>query len=375
MKLAFCLTFFFPYGGMQRDFIRIARECHRRGHEITVFAYVWEGDVPDWVNLRRIPIRARSNHRLVREFAAKVQQALLQEQYDVVVGFNKIPGLDVYFAADSCFVAKRQYRHALMRINPRYRIYAELERAVFAKDAHTKILAISPTETAKYKHHYHTPSSRFVTLPPGVNEDRKPPQNVADIRHRIRQQWGITDEQFLLVSVGSQFRIKGVDRTLKALASLPVAVKEKTHLIVIGHEKKLPVYQKLVNKLGLQKHVHFLGAREDVPDFLFAADLLVHVARTENTGAAIVEGLVAGVGVLVTGNCGYAYFVKEAHAGEVLPEPFQQKRLNAALLGVLDKSKLGGFGQRAKAYVEKEDMFSLISAAVDVIEESAREVG
>ncbi len=37
MKLAFALFKYFPYGGLQRDFIRIAGLCRDRGHEIHVY--------------------------------------------------------------------------------------------------------------------------------------------------------------------------------------------------------------------------------------------------------------------------------------------------------------------------------------------------
>ena len=47
MQLAFILYKYFPFGGLQRDFMRIALECQRRGHAIRVYAMIWEGDVPE----------------------------------------------------------------------------------------------------------------------------------------------------------------------------------------------------------------------------------------------------------------------------------------------------------------------------------------
>ena len=37
MQLAFCLYKFFPFGGLQRDFLRIALACQARGHAIRVY--------------------------------------------------------------------------------------------------------------------------------------------------------------------------------------------------------------------------------------------------------------------------------------------------------------------------------------------------
>ena len=46
MQLAFVLYKYFPFGGLQRDFMRIALECQQRGHQIRVYTLIWEGDIP-----------------------------------------------------------------------------------------------------------------------------------------------------------------------------------------------------------------------------------------------------------------------------------------------------------------------------------------
>ena len=45
----------------------------------------------------------------------------------------------------------------------------------------------------------------------------------------------------------------------------------------------------------------------------------------------ILEAIVSGLPVLTTATCGYAFHVKDAAAGRVLPAPFRQDELNAAL--------------------------------------------
>ena len=46
MQLAFCLYKYFPFGGLQRDFLRIALACQARGNAIRVYVLEWEGDIP-----------------------------------------------------------------------------------------------------------------------------------------------------------------------------------------------------------------------------------------------------------------------------------------------------------------------------------------
>ncbi|MDX9838614.1 MAG: glycosyltransferase family 1 protein, partial [Azoarcus sp.] len=64
MQLAFCLYKYFPFGGLQRDFLRIALACQSRGHDIRVYVLEWEGEVPPGFDVIKVPVSAMLNHRL-----------------------------------------------------------------------------------------------------------------------------------------------------------------------------------------------------------------------------------------------------------------------------------------------------------------------
>src|SRR5690606_2387348 len=108
MQLAFVLYKYFPFGGLQRDFLRIALECQRRGHGIRVYTPIWEGEVPAGFDVRVAPVKALFNHRRNEKFSAWLAADLARDPVDRVVGFNKMPGLDVYYAADGCYEDKAQ---------------------------------------------------------------------------------------------------------------------------------------------------------------------------------------------------------------------------------------------------------------------------
>ena len=98
MKLAFCLFRYFPFGGLQRDFLRIANMCLARGHSVDVYTWDWEGEMPDELRVFILPVMGLTNHKRRESFSKKVGFMLAEKQYDTVVGFNKMPHLDVYFA-------------------------------------------------------------------------------------------------------------------------------------------------------------------------------------------------------------------------------------------------------------------------------------
>lgn len=101
MQLAFTLFKYFPYGGLQRDFLRIALACQARGHAIRVYVLSWQGDIPQGFEVVQVPAKALTNPRRYAKFSAwACARTWRRRPADRVVGFNKMPGLDVYYCAD-----------------------------------------------------------------------------------------------------------------------------------------------------------------------------------------------------------------------------------------------------------------------------------
>ncbi|MDM8348418.1 glycosyltransferase family 4 protein [Pseudomonas sp. sp1636] len=368
MQLAFILYKYFPFGGLQRDFLRIALECQQRGHAIRVYTPIWEGEIPAGFEVVVVPVKALFNHKRNEKLTAWVEADLARRPVARVIGFNKMPGLDVYYAADGCFEDKAQtLRHPIYRKWGRYKHFADYERAVFAPEAKTAILMISEVQQPLFVKHYHTPRQRFHLLPPGIAQDRRAPANAGEIRAGFRREFGLADDQLLLVQIGSGFKTKGLDRSLKAVAALPRELRQRSRLIVIGQDDPR-TFQLQAKALGIAEQVQILKGRSDIPRFLLGADLLIHPAYNENTGTVLLEALVAGLPVLVTDVCGYAHYIRDADAGRVLPSPFVQERLNHCLADMLaDDRRRAFWGRNGLAYAGCADLYSMPQRAADVI--------
>ena len=373
MQLAFCLYKFFPFGGLQRDFLRIALACQARGHAIRVYTLEWSGEVPGGFEVVVVPVKAFSNARRYERFCHWVLRDLAGRPADRVIGFNKMPGLDVYFAADPCYEEKaRTLRNPLYRLSGRYRHFAAYERAVFAAESKTEILMISQVQQPFFEKHYGTPTSRFHLLPPGIAPDRRAPVNAAEIRADFRREFALADDDLLLLQVGSGFKTKGLDRSLKALSSLPEALKSRTRLIVIGQDAP-SLFLRQAKSLGVNERVSILPGRNDIPRFLLGAELLIHPAYNENTGTVLLEALVAGLPVLATAVCGYAHYIEEARGGRVVPEPFNQPMLDAMLAEMLaDGAARAEWKANALAFAETADIYSNAERAADLIQKGAQ---
>jgi UDP-glucose:(heptosyl)LPS alpha-1,3-glucosyltransferase len=368
VKLAFVVSLWFPFGGMQRSLLRIAETCVARGHEVDIYTGEWQGERPQGIRVIELDTKASTNHRSNDLLATRFAEAVVGKDYDCRVGFTKLPGLDVYYAADPCYVARAaESKPAIYRWFPRYRTFRRQENAVFQRGANTELMLIAHQERDKFQHYYGTEPDRFHLLPPGINRERLLQDADRDRdRETLRRELGLQEHERMILVVGSRFRTKGVDRVIQAFAALPGRLRESSRLVVVGHGRAGP-FQRQAKISGVGERVLFTGTREDVPRFYYAADCLVHAPRSENTGTVLIEAMICGLPVLVTGNCGFAYHVEDARSGMVLQEPFDQERLNRALAEFLDSDCVQEWSENGPVYCEQTDLYSLIERAADVI--------
>ncbi|MDH3644949.1 MAG: glycosyltransferase family 4 protein [Gammaproteobacteria bacterium] len=373
MQIGFCLYKYFPFGGIQRDLFKLIDECLRRGHSVRVYVAKWNAPMRDDIEVLVAPVKALTNHVLYERYAGWVAEHLEAHPVDLLVGLNKMPGLDVYYAGDSCYEEKaRTQRSAIYRLLPRYKHFARFERAVFMPDSATEILTISDNQTPFFRKHYDTPVARFHALPPGIDRDRAAPDNLAEIRAEFRAEFAVADDEHLLLFLGSGFIKKGLDRALLAVRSLPARLLERTRLMVVGGDNA-EYFRRMAMRLGIADRVQFFSGREDVPRFLFGADSLLLPAYDENAGMVILEAMIAGLPILVTGNCGYAHYVAEAGAGLISPMPFEQDRFDSQLVELMTSDARDSWRSNGRALAADDEIYRLAEVAVDFFERFAFE--
>lgn len=367
MKIVFTLFHYFPYGGLERDMLAMARACKTRGHEVVIYTQNWQGELPSDLQVVVLPVRGGTNHGRAQAFARAFTQLAARETTALVVGFNKMPGLDVYFAADTCFAQKvYEERGWFYRWSSRSRTYLALERAVFDPASQTQILLISPAQQSIFQRYYQTPAARLQLLPPGIRRDRIMPADYAMQRQQWRARLGVTDETYVLLMVGSDFKRKGLARSLRALAMLPLEFKSRCQLWVAGQDGAAP-YLHLAKQLGVAEQFCVLGARDDIPALLWSADVLLHPAHSEAAGAVLLEAMVAGLPVITSDVCGYAHYVESWQLGRVLDDAEVDDQMANTIVAIaaIDANV---WRARAQLLIENGDVFSMMEKAVAVIE-------
>ena len=374
MKIAFCLHKYFPYGGQQRDFKRIALACQQRGHQVIVYTFEWQGEKCPGFEVVIVPKKGSSNHARNQFFSRWIADYRITHPDDVLVGFNKMAGLDIYFAADVCYAAKTAKEKGLFyKLTPRYRSYCRAENAVFSRNSDTEILVLTPQQQSDFIQFYDTPVERFHLLSPGIDSQLYSSQQRDDYREETRQRLNLTGDDFFLLQVGSDFRRKGVKRSIAAIAALPSNLKNRVTFWVVGADNATSC-RHYAEQLGIASQVHFHQGRDDIPQLMAAADLLLHPAHQEAAGIVLIEALASGLPVICTEICGNAPYLSAAGNGKVISEPFEQEILNQALSTSLnDPHQLASWSQAALEYCEQHDVYRLPEQAADIIEKRVKD--
>lgn len=363
MRIAIGIVKLFPAGGLQRDCVRLARILAGRGHDVTLFTAEnkWPLDPPP-CQIVVLRVRAYTNHRFDLKFARQLAAATATG-FDRVIGFNKLIGLDFYYCGDPSIQVRN--RSPLERSLPRHRIQAMLERESFGPLQRTHIFALTESSATSYRDAWATQEQRITVLQPSIDPTRQRPDlRSAEHRAEVRASLGLTTTQMVWLWIGAQPHVKGLDRVLAALHRMP-----DTTLLVAGIAPDSIEANRGRNTLPPNiGNVRFLGFREDIPNLMSAADVLVHPSRLDVTGQVILEAIVNGLPAVVTGRCGFAEHVEKSGAGIVLPEPFEQSALDAALARLRDRALVESMSLAGIRYGRDTAPTSGLDQAADVIE-------
>jgi glycosyltransferase involved in cell wall biosynthesis len=101
----------------------------------------------------------------------------------------------------------------------------------------------------------------------------------------------------IIGSVGRLTYQKGLDVLLDALAQLPFI---NVHLIVAGTGEERERLREQARRLGIDRRVHLVGYRKDIPQWLGALDVYVQPSRFEGAPNALLEAMAAGCPIVAT---------------------------------------------------------------------------
>ena len=347
MRLALAISSLFPSGGLQRDCVNIARLLKEAGSDVVIVT----ADHRERMNSYGVPIEVWSSSALTNpgrdlQLGNKLAAAS-GTRFDRIVGFNKMPGLDVYYCGDPPY--SNLNRSALKRFFPKFRAQQMLERCCFGPQTNTALLVLQRSQQTAYREIWKTLPDRFRILSPTLDPARRRPElRTTTGQPALRNKLDVSVNDWLWLSIASAPAVKGVDRTIRAMSVFTDAFLSIAGVSAGSRNGRW--IMRLARSWGVADRIQLLGHREDISEVMAAADLFVHPARLDTTGTVILEAVVNGLPVIASAVCGYAEHVTAADAGLVVLDPWNQSAFEAALWTARDRARCGAWSANGASY-------------------------
>lgn len=195
-----------------------------------------------------------------------------------------------------------------------YGLVTHLERRVYS-DPNVSLTAVSERTAKLLEEYFHRGDVHVI--PNAVDTAQFSLSARLARRAESRRRRNLADNDFVLLLIGNDWRVKGLGTVLEAMASisdLPV------QLLVVGNDA--PEYFKARAKdLGVPDRCHWETPRDDVLEFYAAADAYVSPTREDAFALPPLEAMACGLPVITSVNNGGSQIITEGTDGFILSDP------------------------------------------------------
>jgi UDP-glucose:(heptosyl)LPS alpha-1,3-glucosyltransferase len=187
-------------------------------------------------------------------------------------------------------------------------------------DPHCRLLLpVSLLASERYSHSFPNIRTKLQVLPPGIDLERFHPRNRDTYRAEVRKQFKLTDTDLVILFVGMNFELKGLNTLIKALAlSKKQRPEQSTKLLVVGKGNQTH-FHRLAMEQGLKDAVCFAGVcTKGIEKFYGAADCFALLSGFDTFGMSVLEAMASGLPVIVSPTVGAKDLVIDDQQGYIV---------------------------------------------------------
>jgi glycosyltransferase involved in cell wall biosynthesis len=157
-------------------------------------------------------------------------------------------------------------------------------------------------------------------------------------RSRGRRSLGLGNDQLLLLTVAKLTDHKGHEFLFRAMPAI-LRSQQQVVLALAGDGELRGGLEQLARQLDVTPRVRFLGFRQDIPDLLAAADLVVQPSRLEGLCSSIIDAMLAARPVVATSAGGIPDLIGTEEAAQVawIVPPGCPDRIAEAIVEALER--------------------------------------
>lgn len=316
-KIAVVVPKYGLVGGGER-FVRELTErlAQNVTYDIHVLANQWQGS-SNRITFHRIPIITFPKWLTTISFAWFAQRTLRKIKPDIVHAHDRI------FRADVATV--HSIPHQIWTKKIRHKIIPTLfdlatswvEKRMFEGGGCKKVLPVSSLAAEKLCDFYPAIADKVEIMPPGVDLG-KFSNALPEWRSEVRQEFGIGVDDLLVIFVGMNFELKGLDLLMRAMALAQKQLSARNIDLLIVGQGNTRKFQEIARRLGIGGQVFFAGVRQDMARIYRAGDIFCLLSQFDTFGMVVTEALAAGLPVIVSDEVGAKDLVVQGENGFVV---------------------------------------------------------
>jgi UDP-glucose:(heptosyl)LPS alpha-1,3-glucosyltransferase len=283
-------------------------------------------------------IRTIKAHRYsnLLTFAWGVHRVLKNQQLDIVQGFGKSLGIDIFRPPTATFKALLKMTRGRIRSRLATNLELDIERRLLYQES-TAVVVNSRFGRSMLYQAYPDLTVPVHVIHNMIDLDRWRPVSKDDPgRAKLRSIHRIPNDVCVFLHVSTNFRLKGIPESLEALqrlvAGTPESVSRRVFLLLVG-EGDYPIPAHLRSRVRVIPHTPV------IQPFYRMADVLLHPTRFDSFANTALEAFASGLPVITTLQCGAAEIICQGHTGTVL-EDIEPVSIQAALLFYLNQDRL-----------------------------------
>jgi UDP-glucose:(heptosyl)LPS alpha-1,3-glucosyltransferase len=370
-------------GGAETSTLQFIHHLMDRGLEVHVFTRSRPSPTPD-LFVHTISGAAMSRTRRSVTFAHRVERRLRSDSFDIVHAISPIRYADIYQPRGGTIAETIERNLALRarppartlkryanRFNLKQRYQLATERALFRDPEGPVVVAISGYVVRQLMEHYALPEERIRAIYNGVDADSTTADERARHRDVIRREFGVAPDQCLVLLVAHNFRLKGVQRWMEALALLGRRGVRDVRSLVIGRGES-PRWHRLASTLGIADGLRFVGPSDRLLEFYHAADVLLHPTYYDPCSRVVLEAMVAGLPCVTTRWDGASEMIVDGANGFVVDDPSDVDALADRVDRLRDAPLRRSLGEAARAIFDRVSMAGHADRMIALYEEVRR---
>ncbi|MFZ2286224.1 MAG: glycosyltransferase family 4 protein [Bacteroidales bacterium] len=178
------------------------------------------------------------------------------------------------------------------------------------------------------------------------------PEWFRDLVPVSREEMGVSEDEFLICSVGILRKVKGIKFLTEAAKLLPREMPFR--IILIGDGTDSPDTLRLAQQSGVPERFIHKGHLKNAPAWTAGCDLYVQPSLSEGLGRAITEAMCLGKPVIVTDGGGARELFKRGDNGFVVRRGSAEALADAITRCWKNRDSLGLTGMKARGTILSE---------------------